>query len=450
MSIDVALVAIKLGVGLSIGSLGLVSDAVHSLTDALAGGMAWVALRTAARPPDREHPFGHGRAENLAAYTQGIVILLAAGGITWEAITRLGHPSSIVASYPVIGLLVGLLALELGRTLVLSYFGKTKRSPALLATGIDKRADLLGVSAVLLGLIGVREGLVWADTAAALVVATLIATAAVRLMLHAGDTLIDRAPSEEVERVRTVIASVEGVMAVGDVRLRQSGGETIGEARVSSRRTLSVEGAEALKEKIAQVVAHKLDGVKLTLIVDPYIDAQHLVERIHAVAGKLEVFKDIHNVTVEAEEGGGTHISLHAKLPAAMKLAEAHAEAERLKKLLRAEMGQARVDVHLEPLEPDLVIGTDVTSARKELVTAIRALVAARPGVLSCQDVELSQRAGGTVAYVAIELDSELSLEQAHAVESEVEKSVSLALPELGAVVAEAVVDLKLASGLAQ
>ena len=437
MLIDIALVAVKLGVGLAIGSLGMISDAVHSLTDAAAGAMAWLALRTAARPPDREHPFGHGRAENLAAYTQGILILLAAIGISWEAITRFGHPPSIAASPAVIALLVGLLVLESGRTLVLSYFGRRRRSPALQASATDKRADILGVSAVLLGLLGVRVGLAWADAAAALVVAALIATSAVRLLLRAGDTLIDRAPAGQAEKVREVIAGVEGVVAVGDVKLRQSGGETLGEAWVQSRRTLSVEGAEELKGRIAHDLATKMEGVGLTLIVDPHIDAARLVERIHAVAAKLEVFSDIHNVTVESEKEGGTHISLHAKLPANMKLAEAQRHTETLKQALCDEMGSGRVDVHLEPLEPDLVLGEDVTASREEMVAEIKRIAQAQAGVVRVRDVELSHRKGGTVAYVTIEMEGDSDLEQAHTAESAVEKAVAAALPEFE-VVAEA------------
>jgi divalent metal cation (Fe/Co/Zn/Cd) transporter len=126
-----------------------------------------------------------------------------------------------------------------------------------------------------------------------------------------------------------------------------------------------------------------------------------------------------------------------------MKLAQAHTHAEALKTKLREEMGPGRVDVHLEPLEPDLVMGEDVTASRSALVADIKRIAGAYPGVLSCRDVELSQRAGGTVAYVAIELAADLSLEQAHAAESEVERAVAAGLPELRAVVAEAVVDLK-------
>lgn len=441
--IDVALVALKLSVGLSIGSLGLISDAVHSLTDAASGAMAWFALHTAHRPPDREHPFGHGRAENLAAYTQGILILGAAALITWEAITRLGHPPSIAANYLVIALLVALLLFECGRVGFLLYVAKIKRSPALSANATEKAADILGLAAVLLGLLSVRIGYAWADSAAALAVAALITIAGIRLLFHAGDTLIDRSPTKEADKVRTIIAGVEGVLAVGEIRLRQSGGETIGEVRVAGRRTLSVEAAEALKVKISQAVGEQMEGMGLTLIVDPHIDAARLVERIHAVAGKMEVFQDIHNVTVEDESDGSRHVSLHAKLPAAMKLVQAQAYTTTLKAMLSKEMDAARVDVHLEPQEPDLVAGENVTMQRDELVRAVKRLALTIPGVLGCSDLELSQRAGGTVAYVTIELDPELSLEQAHSIESEVEKTIVGALPELHGVVAEAAAALK-------
>jgi len=89
VAIGVALVLGKLVVGLLTGSLGILSEAVHSLFDLAASTFTLFAVRTARKPADREHPYGHGRAENLAAFTEGVLLLVTALGIAYEAIHRL-------------------------------------------------------------------------------------------------------------------------------------------------------------------------------------------------------------------------------------------------------------------------------------------------------------------------------------------------------------------------
>src|SRR5262245_17090841 len=94
-AIDLSLIVAKPVIGLLTGSLGLVSDAVHSGLDLMASLLAFVAVRASEQPADLEHPYGHGRAENLAAYTEGILLLIAAAAIAGEAVQRLRHPAPI-------------------------------------------------------------------------------------------------------------------------------------------------------------------------------------------------------------------------------------------------------------------------------------------------------------------------------------------------------------------
>jgi len=89
LCVGVLLVAAKLLVGILTGSLGIISEAIHSTFDLIASAFALVAVRTASKPADHEHPFGHGRAENLAAFVEGLILLVTAGGIAYQALNRL-------------------------------------------------------------------------------------------------------------------------------------------------------------------------------------------------------------------------------------------------------------------------------------------------------------------------------------------------------------------------
>lgn len=430
----------KLVVGVLTGSLGIISEAAHSGFDVAASAFALVAVRTARRPADADHHYGHGRAENLAAYTEGLVLLVTAGGIGLEAVRRLlGHPATIHATSYAIALLLGAAVVEGLRAVVLRAAGRAAGSDALAADAQNRVADVLSSLGVVAGLVGVRFGYWWADSVAALLVAALIAVAAVRILLQSGDELMDRAPAGAVAGLRRAIGDVGGVREVRSVRVRRSGGRLIADARVAARRTLSVEAAQSLTEKVQAAAQRALPGMDLVLVVEGQTEQANLVERIHAAATRLGDFRDIHNVTVEKEGDGSLHLTLHAKLPSQLPLGDAERLSAGLEAALRTELPEAgRVDIHLEPLEPDVVAGRDVTSSRTELAERIRLIATAQPDVLRCRDVELSSRDGRITAHVVVEMTPAVSLERAHLVEDELERRILLEEPELEDVVTRA------------
>ena len=440
VGVDVALVVAKLAAGLLTGSLGLIGEAVHSSLDLASSGFAYFAIRTARKPADLEHPYGHGRAENVAAYTEGVLLLLTAAVIGYEAMVRLlGKPAHVDPAWYAIGLAAGLIVVESIRALILTRTARASGSAALQASATNRIADILTGAAVLAGLAGVRAGLAWADPAAALIVAGVVSYSAARLAWRAGDILIDRASTAAEAELRRVVAAVDGVRAVNRVRTRRSGSRLLGEVSIAARPTLSIEGARPLGEQVRRAAAAALPDLDLTLSMESSPKPDNLVERVHTVAAGQRRIRDLHNVTVEREDDGRLHLSMHAKLPGAMRLGEADAISRDLEVHLRAAIPQlARIDVHLEPLEPDVVAGEDVTVLRTELADRIRSLVSAHPAVAGCPDVELSSRSGRITAHVVAEMSPETSLEEAHAVETELEERVHRVLPEVYEVVARA------------
>jgi divalent metal cation (Fe/Co/Zn/Cd) transporter len=331
------------------------------------------------------------------------------------------------------------MAVEAVRAVVLRAAGRAAGSAALAADAQNRVADVLASLGVVAGLFGVRYGYWWADSVAALVVAALIAVAAVQILRHSADELMDRAPAGVEAGLRRAIGGVNGVREVRSVRVRRSGGRLLGDARVSTRRTLSVEGAQSLTEQVQAAAERELPGMDLVLVVEGQLEQANLVERIHATAHRQAAFRDIHNVTVEQEDDGSLHLTLHAKLPPQLHLEEAERRSEELEAALRAELpGAHRVDIHLEPLEPDVVAGHDVTANRTELADRVRRIASRQPEVVRCRDVELSSREGRITAHVVVEMTPAVSLERAHLVEDELERQILLEVPELEDVVTRA------------
>jgi cation diffusion facilitator family transporter len=438
--IGVALVLGKLVVGLLTGSLGILSEAVHSLFDVAASTFTLVAVRTARKPADREHPYGHGRAENVAAFAEGILLLITAAGIAFEAFRRLAAGGAAVnpAGYA-FALLIATLLIEGGRAVVLRRVGRLASSDAMLADATNRIADVLATVGVLAGLVGVRMGFTWADSVAALLVAAIIGRAAAMLAWRSGDILIDRAAAGAERQLRAAIQGVNGVREVRSVRVRRSGPNLIGDASIATRRMLSVEAAGALAEDIKRQARSVLPTLDLSVVVEGQALQGDLVERIHAAAARNGGVRDLHNVTVEREADGSLHLTMHAKLPGDMTLAAASKASAALEEALRAELPDAtRIDVHLEPMEPHVVRGEDVTVRRAQLAARMREIVESHPEVRRLVDVELSDRHRRIHAHVVAEVAGDISLEDAHRIETELEEQIRRALPEVQEVVARA------------
>jgi len=206
VAIGVVIFVAKLVVGLLTGSLGIVSDSVHSLVDVVASGFALVAVRTARKPADTE------------------LLVITAVGIAFEALRRLTGEGAVVdPAWYAFALLVATLLVEAGRAGVLRRVGRLADSEALQADATNRLSDVISTVGVLAGLAGVRAGLSWADSAAALLVAVIIARAAVMLIWRSGDILIDRAPAGAEAKLREAILRVNGVREVRAVRVRRSG-----------------------------------------------------------------------------------------------------------------------------------------------------------------------------------------------------------------------------------
>ncbi len=427
----------KLVVGLLTGSLGILSEAVHSMFDLAASTFTLLAVRTARKPADQEHPYGHGRAENLAAFAEGILLIITAGVIAFEAVRRLveGGPPVDPAPYAFALLIVSLL-IEAGRAVVLRRVGRLASSEAMLADATDRTADVLANIGVLVGLLGVRMGLLWADAAAALLVALVILRAAGFLAWRSGDILIDRAAAGAERQLREAIQDVDGVREVRSVRVRRSGPNLIGDISIATRRMLPVEAASALVDGVKARAGSVLPGLDLAVAVEGQERSSDLVERIHAAAARNGGFRDLHNVTVEREADGSLHLTMHAKLPGDQTLDSASRTSRALERSIRAELPEVnRIDIHLEPIEPDVVPGQDVTARNEQLAARVRQIVESHPEVLRCVDVELSSRHSRIHAHVVAEVAGDMSLEQAHRIESELEEMIRSQVPELQEVV---------------
>ncbi len=206
----------KAVVGFLTGSLGILSEAGHSLIDLGATVMTYAAVRVSGKPADEEHHYGHEKFEAVSALAETALLFLLSGIVIWEAITRLvehgGH--EVEATVWAFAVVLGSIVVDAARSRVLTRVAKATKSEALEADALHFTSDIASSAAVLIGLIGVRFfGAPWADSVAALVVAMLVCVAGWRLGKRTINTLTDVAPEGAAKRITEIAAGIAGVVA---------------------------------------------------------------------------------------------------------------------------------------------------------------------------------------------------------------------------------------------
>lgn len=206
VSISTLLMALKFYTYWLTGSTAILSDALESIINVVASSFALWSVLLAAKPPDVSHPYGHGKVEFFSAGFEGALIILASGGILWEALPKIWQPLPLpnLNSGLLLLLATCLINFMLGRALVST--GKRTRSPAVSADGRHILTDVFTTAGVLLGLVLVRQtGWYWLDGALACLVAVNILFIGIRLIRESSSRLMDASDPELLDEITAAI-----------------------------------------------------------------------------------------------------------------------------------------------------------------------------------------------------------------------------------------------------
>jgi len=265
------LIAIKLIASFITGSISIRADAFHSIIDLTGAVIGLTGIKVAGRPPDDEHAFGHGKAENLAGSIIGLLILGAAVFITWEAIGRLvqGAPIQMVAT----GIYITLAAIALNLSVSVYGLKVARRSDslALEATCRDLLADSMSSIAVLAGLVLVMvTGIHIFDAVVALIVAVVIARTAIITMVKSAAGLMDRRlPGHEEEAIKSEVENHRMVLSYHKLRTRKSGNERHIDLHVQVPPDLTVEDAHSICYELEKAIQSRLPRANVVIHIEP-------------------------------------------------------------------------------------------------------------------------------------------------------------------------------------
>lgn len=430
---------IKIAAALLTGSLGVLSEALHSAIDFGATIVTYFAVRWADQPADDEHHFGHAKIESVAALLETALLFVTALFVAYEAIKRLieGH-DPVTVEWWVIALLFGSIAVDFNRSRALRSTAKATSSEALAADAAHFQSDMWSSAAVLLGLLGVWAGFAWADSVAALVVSAFIVHIGWELGGKTLNTLLDTAPPGLTEAIRKSALGQDGVLAVNLLRVRPAGSVLFVDLGVDVPRTLPVaniaELRSTLEADIKAVHAHADVNIVTTLVA---LDSETAIEKVSVIAAARGLA--VHHLLVQ-QLGEKLAVSFDFEVDGKTSLAVAHEQATALEADIRAGLGgNVEVESHIEPQPMTLLSGREASAKVQGQITLTLAKLAKQEKALKdLHNIRVRQTEAGLFVHYHCRFSPEMNVESVHAAVDRLETKFMQLQPKVRRVVAHA------------
>lgn len=268
-----ALIILKVVAGTLTGSVALLTEALHSVTDLIASVVAFFSIRKADEPADESHPYGHQKLEDMAAAIEGFLILVGCGVIVFEAVRSLVRGPNVHT----LGIGIAVLGVSVVVNLIVSrrlyQRAKATDSPALAADAAHLTTDAVTSVGVLVGLIlVVVTGWDWLDPVVALAVVAAIATTGVRILARSSRVLIDEAlPAHELDAVRNEVLAFgdRGIAGFHELRARRAGARRYVDLHVQFHAGTTLEGAHRTAHELQDAIRERLGGADVLIHLEP-------------------------------------------------------------------------------------------------------------------------------------------------------------------------------------
>ena len=433
----VAITTLKVVVGITTGSLGILSEAAHSGLDLVAAAITFFSVRVSDRPPDANHQYGHGKVENFSAFIETALLLATCIWIVYEAVKRLFFHSVDIEPSAWAFVVMGIsIIVDVWRSRRLKKIAEKYDSQALLADALHFSTDIWSSSVVILGLALVMAGrtysISWlskADPIAALIVACIVVYVSWRLARQTIDALLDAAPAGIRGRIIRQVSRVDGVLAVDRVRIRRGGNRYFADISVAMPRNVTFQKSEQVANDAAAVVRTLLPGADV--VVNATARASHgesLFDRIRAVATRNNL--NVHDISVQ-DVNGELQVEQHVELDEKMHLKDAHDRVTRLESEIRGEIPEiASILTHIES-EPATIETSDGPVEAGSLERHIQMVSRSFPEVIDTHDLMFKRVAGRLYLSLHCTLKDDLPLSRVHDIQTAMEGKFRQEVPSL-------------------
>jgi cation diffusion facilitator family transporter len=433
----IAITALKVAVGITTGSLGILSEAAHSGLDLIAAIITFFSVRVSDKPADAEHQYGHGKVENFSAFMETGLLLLTCVWIIYEAMKRLFFRSveiePTIWAFVVMGASMGV---DLWRSKALGRIAEKYDSQALEADALHFSTDVWSSSVVILGLLLVLAGrsyhIEWlrgADPLAALVVAGLVVHVSWRLARRTVDALLDAAPAGVRSQIMAAVERVDGVLEVDRARIRRAGNRYFADLSVGLARTVTFQHSGQVADAVTEAVHRILPDADVTVHSVPRaVRTENIFDRIRAVATRHNL--NVHDVSVQ-DLHGRLDVEQHLELDERLSLKEAHDKVSALESEIQEEVPEiSSILTHIES-EPATIEEGDEIVRDLKLERQLKAIAAEFPDVLDMHAIQVKRVRGRIYVSCHCTLSDEMPLSRVHDIQTDLETRFKQHAPEL-------------------
>jgi cation diffusion facilitator family transporter len=433
----IGITALKIVVGVTTGSLGILSEAAHSGLDLVAAIITFFSVQVSDKPADAEHQYGHGKIENFSAFIETGLLLLTCVWIIYEAIERLFFRRVEIepSMWAFVVMLVS-IGIDLWRSRLLGRIAQKYDSQALEADALHFSTDVWSSGVVILGLLLVLAGRAYhidwlrdADPIAALVVAGIVVHVSWRLARKTVDALLDAAPAGVRAQIIEAVRRVEGVIEVDRVRIRRAGNRYFADVAVALARTVTFQHSRRIAEMVTEAVRRVLPDADVTVNSVPRADRkENIFDQIRAVATRHNL--NVHDVSVQ-DLKGRLLVEQHLELDERLLLKDAHDRVTALEAEMREEVPEiSSILTHIES-EPATIEPGDEIVRDSGLERRLKAIAAEFPDVLDMHEIQIKRVRGRLYVSCHCTLPDNLPLSRVHDIQTDLETRFKLDAPEL-------------------
>lgn len=345
----------KIFAGIFGRSQAMLSDGFHSLSDIFAGILTLTSVKISQKPVDQDHPYGHGKAESIAAFCISFILFGMSIVLSYRALNAIFLKIRIVPGLlPLWAALVSISVKELLFRYTY-YIGKKFDNLAILASASDHRADALSSVAALIGIAGARLGYIFLDPLAGFIVAVFIFKIGVDILRPSLRELMDTSlPEDFIDEIKKVALTIEGVRKIDDIKTRRIGWRNSIDLSVQIDADLSIEEGHGISNKIEKLLLQKLKNIGNIMIhINPGAeDREEKNKKIEIITRILQrhyqKFVNFHDLFI-VRKGNEEQAYLHLVLWRKVSVEQAHRVCDHLERDIKRELPNFKVLIHVEP-----------------------------------------------------------------------------------------------------
>ena len=429
--------AMKIVVGFTTGSLGILSEAAHSGLDLIAALLTYLSVGVSDKPADADHQYGHGKIENFSAFVETGLLLLTCAWIIYEAIERLFFRRiDVEPSIAAFAVMLLSMVIDWWRSRALGRIATKYDSQALEADALHFSTDVWSAGVVVVGLLLVLVARAYhidwlrdSDPIAALFVAGVVISVSWRLARRTIDALLDAAPPGVRSQIQDAVSRVDGVLEVDRIRIRRAGNHYFADVNVGFARTVTFQRSGQLAVAVSEAVHRILPEADVTVQPLPRaLGSENVFDRIRAAATQRNL--NVHDISVQ-DVAGRLHVEQHVELDERMSLKEAHDQVTELEADMRRDVPEiSSILTHIES-EPATIEKSEEVLRDAALERRLKEVAAQFPEILDIHEFAIKRVRGRLYVSCHCTLSDDLSLARVHDIQTELESRFKHKTPEL-------------------